>query len=279
MIEPGILGSGMMRCLACVVVCGWLATAAHAAQTPAPGGLDARVTTVTYQPNNVVRVYATYGISTMIIFDEEEKFETLSLGDTDSWQVVPSEKGNILFVKPVAKNVVTNMNIVTTKRIYYLELHDFAPEAGKKVFGIRFLYPEKNLNAKLREEAEFRAANPNMSGIDKANINIDYSFSGAPALKPSVIFDDGTKTFMKFTGRVPAIFAVNADFSETLRNFRKEGEYFVIDGVAPQYTLRDGNEWTCIFNLRQPDFGAPDPDILGPKEDLSATKRWRSGNK
>ncbi len=265
--------------LACAAISAALISDALAAQTPAPGRLDPRVTTVTYQLNNVVKVYATYGISTMIIFDEEEKFETLSLGDTESWQVVPSEKGNILFVKPVAKNVVTNMNIVTTKRIYYLELHDFAPEAGKKVFGIRFLYPEKNLNAELRKEAEFRAANPNISGIDKANVNIDYSFSGATSLKPSMIFDDGDKTFVKFSGRVPAIFAVNADFSETLRNFRKEGDYIVLDGVAAQYTLRDGDEWTCIFNLRKPDFGAADPDILGPAHDPTARKRWRSGNK
>ena len=85
----------------------------------------------------------------MIIFDEDEKFETISLGDTESWQVVPAEKGNILFVKPIAKDVTTNMNVVTDKRIYYLELHDFAPDAGRKVFGIRFHYPEKNLNAAL----------------------------------------------------------------------------------------------------------------------------------
>ncbi|MBN9079385.1 MAG: P-type conjugative transfer protein VirB9 [Rhizobiales bacterium] len=249
-----------------------------AAQTPRPGTLDARITSVVYQPNNVVKVYATYGISTMIIFDEDEKFETISLGDTESWQVVPADKGNILFVKPVAKNVATNMNIVTTKRIYYLELHDFAPDAGHQTFGIRFVYPEKDLNAQLRQEAEFRAASPNISSIDKANVNIDYSYSGTAALKPSMIFDDGKKTFFKFTGRVPAIFAVNSDFSETLRNFRKEGDYIVVDGVAPQYTLRDGNEWTCIFNLRKPDYGAADPDVLGPAFDRQATKRKRSGN-
>ena len=52
-----------------------------------------------------MRVFATYGISTMIIFDEDEKFETVALGDTESWDVVPTDKGNILFVKPKAKNV------------------------------------------------------------------------------------------------------------------------------------------------------------------------------
>ena len=69
-----------------------------AAQTPASGRLDPRVTSVVYQPNNVVRVFATYGISTMIIFDEDEKFETVALGDTESWDVVPTDKGNILFL-------------------------------------------------------------------------------------------------------------------------------------------------------------------------------------
>lgn len=254
-------------------------TDAHGAQQPRSGKLDERVTSVVYQPNDVVKVSATSGISTMIIFDEDEKFETISLGDTDSWQVAPSEKGNILFVKPVAKNVATNMNVVTTKRIYFLELNDHAPGEGKKVFGIRFVYPEKNLNSALRKEAEFRAANPNISKIDKENVNIDYSFSGDAALKPTMIFDDGNKTFFKF-GRqtVPAIFAVQSDFSETLRNFRKEGDFIVVDGVATQYTLRDGDQWTCIFNLRKPDFAAPDPDIMAPKEDPIATKRWKGGN-
>lgn len=251
---------------------------ADASQTPRPGSLDPRVTSVVYQSNNVVKISATYGISTMIIFDEDEKFETISLGDTDSWQVAPVEKGNILFVKPTARNVVTNMNVVTTKRIYFLELHDYAPEEGKKVYGVRFIYPEKDLNASIRKEAEFRAANPNISSIDKANVNLDYSFTGDTKLKPSMVFDDGKKTFFKFTGRTPAIFAVNSNFSETLRNFRKEGEYLVLDGTATQYTLRDGDQWICIFNLKKPDFAAPDPDILGPAPDPTAIRRKRSGN-
>lgn len=254
------------------------ASAATAAQDPIPGKLDARVTSVVYQPNNVVRIDATYGISTMLIFDEDEKFETISLGDSESWQVAPTEKGNILFIKPIAKNVVTNLNVVTSKRIYFLELHDYAPDAGKKVYGVQFVYPEKNLNEALRKEAEARVASPNMAGIDKENVNIDYSFSGDGKLKPATVFDDGKKTFFKFTGRVPAIFAVNGDFTETLRNFRKEGAYIVVDGVATQYTLRDGKEWVCIFNLKRPDFGAPDPAILGPSRDAVAVERKRSGN-
>ncbi len=263
-----------MRALLPVILAVFYMTAhACAEQSPAPGRLDNRVRSVVYQPNNVVEVTATYGISTMIIFDEDEKFQTISLGDTTSWQVVPTDKGNILFVKPVARNVPTNMNVVTDKRIYYFSLKDQAPKKGHEVFGVRFIYPGKALNAKLRSEAEFRAANPAISNIDKANVNIDYSFSGGTALKPLMVFDDGKHTFFKFATRVPAIFTVNSDFSETLTNFRKEGDYIVVDGTATQFTLRDGNDYTCIFNLRKPDFGAPDPAIMGPTPDPLAEKR------
>ncbi|AYD00627.1 TrbG/VirB9 family P-type conjugative transfer protein [Neorhizobium sp. NCHU2750] len=220
-----------------------------ASQLPAPGHDDRRITSVVYQPNNVLKVEATYGVSTMIVFDDDEKFETISLGDTESWQVAPTEKGNILFVKPVAKNVGTNMNVVTTKRIYFLELSDHAPRENKEIFGIRFIYPEKAAEAALLQEAQRRAAFPNIFGLDTKKINSNYSFSGDAGLKPSMMFDDGTKTFLRFEADVPAIFAVRAGGSETLRNFRKEGAYIVVDGVEGQYTLRDGERWACVFNL------------------------------
>ena len=132
----------------------------HALETPQPGKLDARVTSVVYQANNVVRIDATYGISTMLIFDEDEKFETISLGDSESWQVAPTEKGNILFIKPIAKDVVTNLNVVTSKRIYFLELHDYAPEAGKK---------KPTRNACTMEKKAIRKASAKISVLIRTN--------------------------------------------------------------------------------------------------------------
>lgn len=251
---------------------------ANAAQSPVPGKQDQRITTIAYQANDVITVKATYGISTMVIFDTEEKFVTVSLGDTESWQVAPSETGNILFVKPIAKNITTNMNVVTNKRVYFIELQDV--ERTKNFFyGVRFTYPEKNVNDAIRSEAEYRASYPNLSAIDKEHVNLDYSFKGAGTLKPVRIFDDGKKTFFKFRGKIPAIFAVNDDYSETLINYHKEGEYVVVDQTAPQYTLRDGQTWTCIFNLRKDDFGQTVVDADGPKVDEDAKIRSRSGNK
>lgn len=270
----------MIRVLTCLIILNLAVSmsSAHAAQSPQPGPLDRRVTEITYRENDVVRINATYGISTMIIFADDEKFETIALGDTESWQVVPTEKGNILFVKPVAKQASTNLNVVTNKRIYYFELFDHDRAEEKKVFGIRFVFPEDRLNDALRKEAEIRASYPNISNVDRANINLDYSFAANEALRPIKVFDDGNKTFFQFAKKTPAIFKVNSDFTETLINFRKEGEYIVVDGVSPQFTLRDGSVHTCIFNLGQPDYGAPDPYIEAPVKDPTATKRRGSGN-
>ncbi|WOC15624.1 TrbG/VirB9 family P-type conjugative transfer protein [Pseudochrobactrum sp. MP213Fo] len=261
----------MKRFLIAYAVSALFTLQGNAAQTPRPGHLDSRVTSVPYQENNVVQVSATYGISTMIIFDDDEKFQTISLGDTASWQVVPSEQENILFIKPVAKNVDTNMDIVTTKHVYFLELKD-TPSTTPKVFGIRFIYPNKQNDDKLWNEAKRRAALPNLTGADMPHSNMNYAFSGDPVLKPDLIFDDGKKTFFKFTSKVPAIFAVNPDYSETLRNFRKEGEYLVLDGVSPQYTLRDGGQWVAIFNLKLPDFTPMGRSLLGEHSGILSSK-------
>ncbi|MBU1314697.1 MAG: TrbG/VirB9 family P-type conjugative transfer protein [Alphaproteobacteria bacterium] len=261
-----------------VVLLAGSSACALSAQTPSVGQRDPRVTSVVYRDNDVVRVFATHGFSTMIVFDPDEAFETIALGDSDSWDVVPTERGNILFVKPKARNVTTNMNVVTTKRLYLLELNDQPPDAASQVFSIRFVYPDQQRDAALRLEAQARIAHPNIAGIDKANVNLAYSFSGNDRLKPSVVFDDGNKTFFRFPATVPAIFAVKADFSETLTNARREGDYLVVDGTATQYTLRDGSDWICIFNLRKPDFGAADADIMAPDREVKARLRRGSGN-
>ena len=35
-------------------------------------------------------------------------------------------------------------------------------------------------------------------------------------------------------------------------NFRREGDFLVVDKVAHQWTLRNGDQATCVFNLRKP---------------------------
>ncbi len=93
---------------------------------PRPGRTDPRVRDVTYNRDNVTAIDASYGTSTMIQLQPDEKIETLALGDSIAWKVEPNRKGDIIFVKPVEKNAQSNLNVVTDKRIYVFLLRSNA---------------------------------------------------------------------------------------------------------------------------------------------------------
>jgi len=238
------------RCVVVGLIFSITTSAAHAEALPRPGRTDSRVRDVVYNRDNVTAIDASYGTSTMIELQPDEKIETLALGDSIAWKVEPNRKGDIIFVKPVDKNAISNLNVVTDKRIYsFLLRSNTRPPAGQ-IYAVRFRFPDDEASAKLLDEAKQRAANPNLKDLNIANANSDYGYKGSSANKPVAVFDDGTKTWFRFEGETPAIYIVDADRNESLVNFRTEGPYVIVDKVSPQWTLRNGQESTCIFNRR-----------------------------
>src|SRR6202012_2161369 len=84
---------------------------AWAVQTPKPGAADARVRTIDYDSQQVVRIAGVYRTATEILFGDQETILHVAVGDSTAWDVA-AEK-NILFIKPKAAHGVTNL-IVTT---------------------------------------------------------------------------------------------------------------------------------------------------------------------
>ena len=226
---------------------------------PRPGKADSRIREVAYNSDQVVAINASYGASTMIVLQDDEKVETLALGDSVAWKVEPNHKGNIVFIKPVEKDAVSNLNIVTSKRIYSFLLRSNFEPIAKQIFKVRFRYPEDEADASLLAAAKERAKFPNQGQFNVANANSDYAYKGSSVNRPTAVFDDGTKTFFRFAddAEIPAIFAVDAERNESLANFRREGAYVVIDKVNFQWTLRNGKESTCVFNLRRDKLNEP----------------------
>jgi type IV secretion system protein VirB9 len=233
------------------------ASAAHAESHPRPGRTDSRVRDVVYNRDNVTAIDASYGTSTMIELQPDEKIETLALGDSIAWKVEPNRKGDIIFVKPVDKNAVSNLNVVTDKRIYSFLLRSNTRPPSGQIYAVRFRFPDEEANAKLLAEAKARAATPNLKDLNIANANSDYGYKGSSVNKPVAVFDDGTKTWFRFEGETPAIYIVDADRNESLVNFRTEGPYVIVDKVSPQWTLRNGKESTGIFNRRRTNVHEP----------------------
>jgi type IV secretion system protein VirB9 len=251
----------------CIIALIGLAAAsqvAHAEIAPSPGRQDTRIRSVPYQRDNVVTVWGTRGISTIVVFGDDEKIETVALGDSLAWQAVPDQSKRYLFIKPLEKDAATNMTVVTRKRIYSFVLRS-GGGAQRVVFKVRFTYPDDEAAARLMAKAEAMAAFPNKRAAENSGYrNFDYSYKGHLTVKPQIVFDDGTKTYFRFSGDVPGIFLVHADRTETLVNYRREGDMVVVDKTAAQWTLRNGDDTACVFNLRataEPPPAAAETDV------------------
>ena len=249
-----------MKTLAAAFVFGVLCAAAANAET-APHALraDHRIRSVVFEKDNVVFLAGTMGVSTMIVFDDEETIATVAMGDSLSWQAVPDQSKHYLFIKPLERDAVTNMNVVTTKRIYNFVLRTGRPGGPGAVYKLRFVYPDKDADARLLAKAKDMAAMPNLVALKRHPelINFDYGFKGSVLNKPGAVFDDGKKTYFRFAADVPGIFLVMPGGAETLINYRREGDIIVVDQVAAQWTLRNGDQATCVFNLHAQK--APEP--------------------
>jgi type IV secretion system protein VirB9 len=250
---------------------------------PRPGPKDSRIRYVAYNRDQVVVIDVTFGASTMIVFEEDEKIETLGAGDALGFKIEPNKRGNVLFVKPAEKDALANLNVLTTKRQYVFVLRSAFRNIRAQVFAVRFTYPDTAMTQQDLEEARRRVSEPNLRNLNVANANTDYAYKGSSANKPSVIFDDGTKTYLRFEGNVPAIYIVDRQRNESLVNFRREGPYLVVDRVNFQWTLRNGEEVTCVFNQRLTNVVEPTgvepfaPQRVGEAVRRQETRRTTAG--
>ena len=227
---------------------------AHAERLPKAVKQDARIRTVPFEQDNVVYLTTMLRVATMVQLNDDEEITDKAMGDSFSWMVVEDQHNRNLFIKPLVPNKATNLTIITTKRTYNFMLSGL-PEGNSRnaIIKLRFIYPDDEADARLMDQAKAKASMPNVRAAmsDPSKLNYNYGFKGNPESKPVTVADDGTKTFFKFSGDIPAIFAVKADRSETLVNYRREGDYIVVDKVAKQWTLRNGSVATCIFNLNR----------------------------
>ncbi|AZL15618.1 P-type conjugative transfer protein VirB9 [Rickettsiales endosymbiont of Stachyamoeba lipophora] len=232
--------------------------------------IDSRLRVLVYNPEDVFKFIGFYGYQASMEFDDTEVIESISMGDSIAWQVVPS--GKRLFLKPVEPNATTNMTLITNKRVYHFELH--AKDAidindPEMIFNVKFIYPDEDFNANIKNYASSSQL-PDLDHPEKLNFN--YTLSGADSISPIKIFDDGEFTYFEFRDKnaeIPAFFLIDSTGKEALINYRVAGKYIVIERVASQFTLRNGADIVCIFNEVRP----IDNELLNKPSQLNASKR------
>lgn len=212
----------------------------YAESHPRGVAADHRVKVVQYDPNNVVVLNGRYGYQTQITFAPNEAVQSVSIGDSMAWQAVPVQ--NNLFVKPVAESK-TNMTVLTSAHSYNLQL-DSTNSNVTPTYKLQFNYPEGGFDQNGNANA--------VGNFDPAKLNWKYSFTGDKEIVPDSVFDNGQFTYFKYEDfdqqSIPSFFIVDKNKNETLVNYHRQGDYLVVNSVAKQFTLRDGERVTSIYN-------------------------------
>lgn len=220
---------------------------------------DHRIRVVSYQPDNVVLVNATTFTTTQIVFGSDEVIENIQNGDASAWTYnVQKGLANMMFLKPTLVDSNTNMTVITNQHTYYFHLISHQNgTASDNTYALRFIYPEEEhalLLSQMRYNQAQKQAILNSNSYPK-NYNWDYSFSGAHSIMPLHIFDDGQFTYMQLQAgqAIPAIFAVdNRSGKEAVVNYRREGDYLIVQQLSPQFTLRaDRYHVASVFNNKR----------------------------
>lgn len=194
---------------------------------PAPSGGDPMHHHIAYADGQTVILEVAPGFQLTVELDRGERIKSAAAGDRGSWQVSAPQGSSQFFVRPNAGALPTNLTVITNRRNYYFLLVAADQMTATTALSVRFTYPQETAATAPQEEPA-----PKISG--------SYKVKGAAAIRPSLIWDDGEKTFLDWPEGIeaPAIFAIDAAGNESLVNSYHRDGRFVIDAVFPRLLFR-----------------------------------------
>ena len=233
-----------------------LARPSYALENPQRSKDDHRIQYVDYNADDVTRINAANGFITTIIFAPGEEVTNYGSGYSTAWEFATAD--NKFFLKPKDKDGTTNLVVVTTKRVYNLDVH-LVEKPSNATYKLTFRYPQDYIDAQVKagQEAyikgQLNKRDPDLNG-DKTAFNYDYSMNfgmskSSKNLAPVEAFDNGRFTYLRFKPNAdfPAVYSVNSD-GEAIINSHVEDGYLVIHGVYPEYRLRAGQDVVGLYN-------------------------------
>jgi type IV secretion system protein VirB9 len=189
-----------------------------------PGSGDPRLQSIIYQEDQVVPLRLSPGYQLTVELAPDERIENIAVGDSGAWQVTPNKRGDHFFVKALVAGVTTNMTVVTDARTYVFELQPFF--GADMAYKLRFRYPGAAITSTGPAPVPVAAGR--------------YHISGAKALRPETMDDDGKQTHIRWAADqlLPAVFIVDTRGKERPIDGAMRDGVFVIDGVENRLVFR-----------------------------------------
>ncbi|HYF97506.1 MAG TPA: TrbG/VirB9 family P-type conjugative transfer protein [Coxiellaceae bacterium] len=223
----------------------------YASQIPRSLATDPHIKVVNYDSNNVVTLLGQHQIDTAIEFDKEETILLVESGDSTAWLTeINKNVPYMLYLKPSLPSSDTNMTVVTTERRYQFHLMTSNDKTIDPTYLLVFKYPEKEKRQLQQHALNLQRDIVGNAPLSPLQWNYNYSFYGSKLIAPIQAVDNGKFTIFKFAPNIniPAIFSVDSHHNEAMINFRMDGDYIFIQGVFRQFTLRNGEDVTTIYN-------------------------------
>lgn len=213
---------------------------AFAEQRPTPLPADGRIKQFVYNENTVYRLDMHTNFISTVQFGKSEVVESIQVGDSASWQIIRLKRGDVISIKPLNNDAITNMTVYTDRRVYSFELRAHRGAAGH----------HKNHNFRTTFKYPTAVVSEYSGSQSKRGRNFDYRLAGKSTFAPTEVFDNGKQTFFTFpdTGPLPAIFRVGKGGKEYIVNSRTSGRQIIVDGVSELWTVRIGKEAICVAN-------------------------------
>jgi P-type conjugative transfer protein TrbG len=244
---------------------------AAAIQEPTTHGYINAVQVYPYVEGALYRLYAAPERVSDIALEAGESLVAVSAGDTVRWVVGNTTSGNgddsrvHILVKPFAPNLETNMVIATDRRTYHLSLESTETTA---MAALSWTYPEDQLIALKAQNERADAAEPVVSGLALENLQFRYAITGDnPPWRPVRAFDDGSKVYVEFPGRIdqgeaPPLFVVGPSGDNGLVNYRVRRNYYIVDRLFAAAELRLGQDPQQVVRISRDDVSQmEDPSL------------------
>lgn len=246
-----------MRTPAHFLTVAWLACAAgglHAEVGTVPSTRDARIQTVRFTGDNIIRIAAAEGVVTTIELSKKEEIRDFAMGDRDAWHAAIN--GNLFVIKPKDVKADTNLTLFTNRRSYLFQLKTTSRTSRNVAYWVRLQYPEGDAAtpeglALAKQEADRRQIKADLKASgSEGTLNHDYWIVGPKELQPLAMHDNGRQTFMLFSAAnpMPGAFILEPDGTESLVDYHVEDDTMVLHRVVRRVILRRGAQVAGITN-------------------------------
>jgi P-type conjugative transfer protein TrbG len=238
-----------------------------ATREPSASGYVNAVQVYPWSDGALYRLYTAPERVSDIALQPGEQLVAVSAGDTVRWVIGDTSSGtgegrqSHVLVKPFAPGLHTNMLITTDRRTYHIALDSTDATA---MAAVSWTYPQDQLVALQRQNSQAEAAKPVAAGIDLDDLHFRYAISGDnPPWRPVRAWDDGSKVYIEFPGRLdqgeaPPLFVVGPLGDSQLVNYRVSNNHYIVDRLFAAAELRLGEKPQQVVRISRTDADTAD---------------------